>query len=69
MTKRTYRTILDVFDKIGRDKLSTRDFVGNCAMKRDSVYQTLSRAIRDGVINRDEHGFYFITNEQNKSSK
>lgn len=60
MTKRTYKTILDVFSKLNKEKLTTKDFRDNCIMKRDSVYQTLSRAKKDNVIDRDENGFYYI---------
>lgn len=60
MTKRTYKSILNIFEKLNKEKLSTKDFRENSTMKRDSVYQTLSRAIRDKVLDRDEYGFYYI---------
>lgn len=66
--KRTYKSLLTVFDKLKRDKLTTRDFWENTStMKRNSVYQTISRAIRDNVLLRDENGFYYIVdNKENK---
>lgn len=66
--KRTYRSLLIVFEKLKKDKLSTKDFTENCTMKRDSVYQTLSRALRDNVLARDEFGFYFVVDNKNQES-
>ena len=65
--KRTYKSLISIFDKVGKDKLTTRDFWNNCTtMKRDSVYQTISRAIKDGVLGRDENGFYYmVDNKEN----
>lgn len=64
--KRTYKSLLNVFDKLNKDKLSTKEFRENCTMKRDSVYQTLSRALKDGVLTRDEFGFYFVVDKENR---
>lgn len=61
---RTYKSLLDVFEKLNKDKLSTKDFTQNCTMKRASVYQTLSRAVRDNVLARDGFGFYFIVDKK-----
>ena len=61
---RTYKSVLEVFDKLKKDKLSTKDFTKNCTMKRDSVYQTLSRALKDNVLTRDDFGFYFIVDKK-----
>ena len=64
--KRTYKSLLSVFDKLNKDKLSTKEFRENCTMKRDSVYQTLSRALKDNVLTRDEFGFYFVVDKENR---
>jgi len=64
--KRTYKSLLNVFDKLNKDKLSTKEFRENCTMKRDSVYQTLSRALKDNVLTRDEFGFYFVVDKENR---
>ncbi len=68
MSKRTYKSLLDVFEKLDRDKLSTKEFRENCAMKRDSVYQTLSRAVRDNILEKDDFGFYFIVDKKDTKS-
>ena len=65
---RTYKSLLDVFEKLNKDKLSTKDFTQNCMMKTPSVYQTLSRAVRDNVLARDEFGFYFVVDNKNQES-
>lgn len=63
MTKRTYNTLIEVFKITGKQKLTARDFWSNITkMKRDSVYQTISRAIKDEVLIRDEEGFYLLNN-------
>lgn len=64
--KRTYKSLLNVFDKLNKDKLSTKEFRENCTMKRNSVYQTLSRALKDNVLTRDEFGFYFVVDKENR---
>lgn len=64
MTKRTYKSILTIFERLGKDKITTSDVIRESSMKRDSVYQTLSRAVRDNVLKRDEFGFYYILDKE-----
>lgn len=67
MVKRTYKSILKAFEELNKDKLNTSDFrkyfEKNKKMKRDSVYQTLSRALKDLVLRKDEYGFYSIVDK------
>ena len=66
---RSYKSILRIFYKY-REKMTSRMIYNRyeeCnwrTMLINSVYQTLSRMIKDGKINRDEDGFYYIDNTE-----
>lgn len=65
MTKRTYKSLIEVFKITEKEKLTARDFwMNTTTMTRNSVYQTISRAIRDGVLIRNEEGFYYIVDNE-----
>lgn len=64
---RTYRSILKIFEKYP-EKMTSRmiynryEECNGRKMLINSVYQTLSRMIRDKKISRDKEGFYYIDN-------
>ena len=65
MTKRTYKSLIEVFKITGKEKLTARDFwMNTTTMTRNSVYQTISRAMRDGVLIKDEEGFYYMVDNK-----
>lgn len=64
MVKRTYKKILNV---IGDNKMTAwviiRRFEEIYGYKpnKSTMYSNLSRAVRDGILSRDENGFYSCT--------
>lgn len=61
--KRYYKPFLQIFDSLSKNVLTTMDFrtnfskVNGYSVSVPTIYQTLSRAVRDGILIRTEEGY------------
>lgn len=69
MIKRTYSKILEILndEKMPSSILMKRfEERFGYAPKKQTIYSDLSRARKEGIIKKDENGFYYIDNDESE---